>query len=188
MISSGTLLIPSRSRQSRIAAGVGPLSTTMALPRPVRTASPSPWPTSQATITQSRGGQPGWSGATPKQMIMTAASKSESQGRDRTYAMDSPSSRVQTPTQARVNGVTESRHSAPGSWEPTVAIQMITWALQAAPKPNTAAKAPLTSDAPAAAKPSTVAGPTNGPASAFATSPATLTRSEMATSTGMVAS
>ena len=65
---------------------------------------------------------------------------------------------------------------------------MITCAHQAAPKPNMAASAPLISDAPAAAKPSTVAGPTNGPASAFAARPDTLTRSEITATNGVVAS
>jgi hypothetical protein len=56
-----------------------------------------------------------------------------------------------------------------------MAIQMIIWAHQAAPKPNSIARVPLINEAPAAAKPNMVAGPTNGPASALAARPEMLT-------------
>src|SRR4029453_17828485 len=65
--------------------------------------------------------------------------------------------------------------------------QMTSWALQAAPRPQTDAAAGLTRDRPAAPRPNTVAGPTNGPARAFATSPAKLTRPEIAATKGRVA-
>src|SRR6187200_2068726 len=65
---------------------------------------------------------------------------------------------------------------------------MIIWAHQAAPKPKAAARVWLSSEAPAAAKPSTVAGPTKGPARALAATPETLTRPEIAATTGVVAS
>ena len=63
---------------------------------------------------------------------------------------------------------------------------MITCADQAAPNPATAARTALINDRPAAAKPSTVAGPTSGPATALASSPTTLTRPEIAAMSGSV--
>ena len=92
----------------------------------------------------------------------------ESQGRASTYAIDRPSSSELRPTQARVSGVTEDAIPSPEvanrRGDPNDHL-----GTPAAPKPKTAASVPLISEAPAAAKPSTVAGPTNGPASAFAT-------------------
>ena len=64
---------------------------------------------------------------------------------------------------------------------------MIAWAHHDAPQPATAASQELSNDKPAAAKPSTVAGPTNGPASALASSPDTLTAPDSAATTGSVA-
>jgi hypothetical protein len=64
---------------------------------------------------------------------------------------------------------------------------MITCADQAAPKPAHAASVPLNRERPAARKPSTVAGGTNGPAAALASTPTTLTWPEMAATTGRVA-
>src|SRR3712207_7045200 len=64
---------------------------------------------------------------------------------------------------------------------------MITWAHQAAPSPQTEAAVPLISDRPAALRPSTVAGPTNGPASMLAGSPDRLTWPEIAAPSGSVA-
>src|SRR5215212_3134816 len=63
---------------------------------------------------------------------------------------------------------------------------MITCAHQAAPHPQAAAPPAVTSDRPAAAKPSTVAGPTKGPATALANNPDILTCPEMAATTGSV--
>jgi hypothetical protein len=102
--------------------------------------------------------------------------------------METASSSELILSQVRVNGVTGRCHSEPGSWEPTRATQMIIWADDAAPKPSTDARPPLTNEAPAAANPRTVAGPTKGPASAFATKPDMLTRPETAAITGVVAS
>ena len=63
---------------------------------------------------------------------------------------------------------------------------MISWALAAAPNPTTAAAGRLIKDSPAAPNPKTVAGPTNGPATAFATRPDALTRPEIAATSGSV--
>ena len=64
---------------------------------------------------------------------------------------------------------------------------MIAWAHHDAPHPAIAANQELSSDKPAAAKPSTVAGPTKGPASALASNPDTLTAPDSAATTGNVA-
>src|SRR4051794_15686104 len=57
---SGTSRTPSPSRQVLIGRGSGPASTTTAVcAMPVLRTRPSPWPTSQTTINQPDGGQPG---------------------------------------------------------------------------------------------------------------------------------
>src|SRR5918992_2489419 len=64
---------------------------------------------------------------------------------------------------------------------------MITWAVQAAPKPHVADAAPLIRDSPAAPNPRNVAGPTNGPARMLASNPDRLTWPEIPATTGSVA-
>ena len=67
---------------------------------------------------------------------MTPASSSESQGRASTYAISRPSSSELTPSQISGQRPRRQVHLEPGSCEPKPAIQMITCAHQAAPKPE----------------------------------------------------
>src|SRR5215203_4887851 len=101
--------------------------------------------------------------------------------------MLSPAANAKAPSNPTASGDAGQCQDAPGSRAAIDAIQMITCADQAAPKPAQAASVPFTSDRPAARKPSTVAGDTRGPAAALAKTPTTLTRPEMAATTGRVA-
>ena len=73
-----------------MAAASGPASTSTASPGPARTTTPSPWPTSQATSTQSFGGQPGWTGPASRPATMSRATMIASHHRAKEVVQQHP--------------------------------------------------------------------------------------------------
>ena len=94
------------------------MSTTTAVSGAIRTTSPSPCPTSQATSTQPRGGQPGDAGGPSSPAIIAVASRRTSHGRASTPAIASPPASAATESQASMAGVVGHGQEDPGSKDP----------------------------------------------------------------------
>ena len=187
-ITRGTASTPSPSRHSRSLAGSGPASIRAAARGPIRTSVASPCPTSQNTTTQSGGGQPGGVGGrsstNTSSKVAAAASHLLRSSRGIT------STRPTQPARTNVTpiGVAGQTTAAAGNSSPSRAIQHRPGAHQPAPVAKTDAKGSSGTAIVAARNPSTVAGPTSGPATRFAASPTRLTCPDSSVTSGWVAS
>ena len=163
--------MPKDSRQAMVGPGSGPVSTRTAVVSSARSTVASPCPTSQKTACHRPGQSNGTGRIHPASSSPRASSRKPARRRSpaRASTAATPASRalVSIPS-----GVVGHSRTAPGMAAPRCAIQRMGCTTQPATQ-ATAAATGGTQIKTVAASPSTVAGPTKGPARALAITPTT---------------
>ncbi len=187
-MTSGSAVIPSRSRHRSTAGPAGPASTSTPASGPVGSTMASPWPTSQTTARVSGGGQPrtAWrSGHPASTRPTTAASASGRSTGKRSRAI--PITRSTPPSSTAPPRPAGHGDVASGSEAATRAVAASQPAGQPASQTRTSAAGDQSGAATAATRPSRVTGATAGAATRFAGSETQLTVPVSPATSGAVA-